>query len=289
MESPKVFVVILNKDGSECLPECLRAVFSLSYGNFEVVVVDNASRDGSLEAARRDFGRAHFILHEENIGFAAGMNAGIRFARSRGARYVWLMNNDAVPGRDSLTELVRVAERESDVLLSPLVLEPSGRQWYAYGQIDWRHMRAVHAEPPKEVRDNEPYKTEYLSGCALFLSIDAINQIGLFDEGYFLYYEDADYSLRARDAGYRLFVVPKSVVVHGEQSRKDPEKTYWLVRSGIRFFRLRSPWWQKPYLACYLALRKLKNAIDRKRGFREAELVASAYRDEKGDRKARND
>jgi GT2 family glycosyltransferase len=281
MESPKVFVVILNKDGKDCLPECLRGVFGLTYPNFEVVVIDNASRDGSMEAARRDFGRVHFILNEENVGFAAGMNVGIRYARSRGAQYVWILNNDAAPGRDALTELVRVAERESDAILSPLVLSPSGKTWFAGGRIDWIRMRAIHVDPPVDTHTNEPYETGYLSGCALFLPKKAIETIGLFDEDYFLYYEDADYSVRAHEAGFQTLVVPKSVVVHGEQSETHPEKVYWLVRSGLRFFRTHATWWQRPYLTCYIALRKLKNRNNLKQSSEEARLVAQAYADEK--------
>ncbi len=281
MESPKVFVVILNKDGKECLPECLRGVFGLAYPNFEVVVVDNASRDGSIEDARRDFGRVHFILNRENLGFAAGMNIGIRFARSKGARFIWLMNNDAVPGRDALSELVRIAMREPKALLSPLVLDRSGKTWFSGGRIDWLRMRAVHVDSPTDTKRNDPYGTGFLSGCALFLPVDAIGAVGLFDEGYFLYYEDADYSLRAKKSGFRLLIAPKAVVVHGERSSGNPEKVYWLVRSGLRFFRLHAPWWHMPYLASCLAMRKIKNRYDVKRGLEEARLVARAYADEK--------
>jgi len=284
MESPKVFVVILNKDGKGCLPECLRGVFGLAYPNFEVVVVDNASRDGSIEDARRDFGRAHFILNRENVGFAAGMNIGIRFARSKGARFIWLMNNDAIPGRDALSELVRIAMREPKALLSPLVLDRSGKTWFAAGRIDWMRMRAVHADSPIDTKRNEPYETGYLSGCALFLPKKAVERVGLLDEDYFLYYEDADYSVRAHKAGFRTIVVPKSVVVHGERSETNPEKAYWLVRSGLQFFRTHATWWQKPYLACYLTLRKRKNRSDLRQGVEKARLVARAYADERNER-----
>jgi len=127
-DSPKVFVVILNWNGKDGLIDCLRSVFALSYGNFEVIVVDNASRDGSIETTKASFSRAHFILNPENLGFSSGMNVGIRFALSQGAEYVWLLNNDTECERKSLSELVSVSESEKkSTLYSPKILSPCTR------------------------------------------------------------------------------------------------------------------------------------------------------------------
>lgn len=278
--SPKVFVVILNKDGRGCLPDCLRGVFNLTYPNFEVVVVDNASRDGSIEAVKSLFGRVHYILNEKNLGFAAGMNVGIRYALSRGARYVWILNDDAIVSRDALSALVAVATSSAaPVFLSPLIRTPSGKVWFAGGRIDWLRMRAVHTGHPSGIREKAPYVTGYLSGCALFLSRDGIGRTGLFDEGYFLYYEDADLSVRAKKAGVDLLVVPEAVVAHAERSTGNSEKPYWLVRSGLRFFRFHLPFMLRPWGAVFLCLRKMKNRIDVRAGLKEAERVARAYAD----------
>ena len=283
---PKVFVIVLNWNGGDRVLSCLRSVFSLKYGNFEVVVVDNASRDGSLERARASFGRAHFIVNEKNVGFATGMNVGVKFALSKGAQYVWLLNNDAVVGRDALSELVGTAEKSGKALLSPLILTPSGKTWFSAGKIDFLRMRAVHAEPPVDARESDPYESGFLTGCALFLPKQLFGTVGFLDERYFLYYEDADLSLRARKHGFRLLVVPKSVIVHGEQSSENPEKVYWLVLSGLRFFRDHTPWYFRPWMRLYILLRKVKNGRDKKKGKKEAFLVASAYEDFQNRRKS---
>ncbi|NTW46047.1 MAG: glycosyltransferase family 2 protein [Candidatus Moranbacteria bacterium] len=277
--SPKVFVIILNFDGRTRLVAALRSVFSLSYDNFEVVVVDNASKDGSIEEAKRLFPKAHFILNPDNVGFAAGMNVGIRFALSRGAAYLFLLNNDAVCHRSTLSRLVSVAvSGGSRSLLSPIIRKKDGKTWFSGGKIDFLRMRTVHVEQRKK-HGKEPYRTGYLSGCALLLPKSAIERVGLLDEGYFLYYEDADYSVRAKRKGYRLLVVPEAEVVHEEQSVSNPEKTYWLVRSGVRFFVRHTPWYFRPWVWAYLRLRKVKNAIDVSRGKKEALPVSSAYAD----------
>lgn len=279
-KSPKIFVVILNWNGKEVLSDCLRSVFSLDYMNFEVVVVDNASRDGSLEMARSSFGRAHFIVNEANNGFAAGMNIGIKYSLSKGARYVWVLNNDTVCGRESLRELLSAAEKEEKcAILSPLILTPSGKAWFSSGKIDYLRMKAYHADPEVSTRESESYESQYLSGCAMFFSAETIKKIGFFDEKYFLYYEDADLSVRAKKAGCRLLVVPRSVIVHAEQSGRNPEKTYWLVRSGLRFFALHTPAMLRPWMILYILLRKVKNGMDKSKGREEALLVSRAYED----------
>jgi len=277
---PKVFVVILNWDGKDCLASCLRSVFALDYRNFEVVVVDNASRDGSVEEVKKSFSRAHFILNAENLGFAAGMNVGIRFALSKGAEYVWILNNDTECERKALSEIVFAADTyEKPAFFSPRILTPRGEPWFLGGKIDYFRMRAEHISNPEVLSMEAVYPTGYLSGCALFFSRKAIGTVGLFDEGYFLYYEDTDLSVRAEKKGFDLLVVPKSTVIHREKSEENLEKTYWLVRSGLRFFKTHTPMSIRPWMWIYISLRRIKNGFDKLQGKKGALPVSVAYAD----------
>ncbi|NTW30016.1 MAG: glycosyltransferase [Candidatus Moranbacteria bacterium] len=278
--SPKVFIVILNWNGKDRLAACLRSVFALSYQNFEVVVVDNASRDGSLEEAKSSFSRAHFILNSENIGFAAGMNVGIRFSLSRGAEFVWILNNDVECDRDTLSILVAAACSHGKLALySPKILTSAGSEWFAGGIIDYVRMKTVHVDYSGLERRDIPYPTGYLCGCAMLISKKVIETVGLFDEKYFLYYEDADYSVRAARKGADLLVVPQASLVHAESSAENPEKSYWLVRSGLKFFNSHTPSILRPWMAFYMVLRRTKNGFDMLRGKKEAFPVSSAYAD----------
>ncbi len=278
--SPKVFIVILNWNGKDRLAACLRSVFALAYQNFEVVVVDNASRDGSLEEAKSSFSRAHFILNSENVGFSAGMNVGIRFSLSQGAEFVWILNNDVECDRDALSVLVAaVYSHGKPALYSPKILTPAGTEWFVGGTIDYVRMRTEHADYSGSERRDTPYQTEYLCGCALLIPRNVIESVGLLDEQYFLYYEDADYSVRATRKGVDLLVVPKASIVHSESSSENPEKTYWLVRSGLRFFYAHTPNVLRPWMALYMVLRRTKNGFDTLRGKKEAFPVSSAYAD----------
>ena len=277
---PKVFIVILNWNGKDTLLDCLRSVFGLSYSNYEVVVVDNASRDGSIEAVKSLFSRSHFILNHDYVGFASGMNVGIRYAFSKGTEYVWILNNDVECDKDALFSLVSAAkEYDTPALYSPHIVTPAGDDWFSGGKIDYIRMRAEHVSEEEKIVIGAPYKTGYLSGCALFASRKAIEITGLFDEAYFLYYEDADLSVRALKKGVDLVVVPEAVITHSEQSEQNPDKIYWLVRSGLRFFKTHTPFPARIWMWIFVPMRKMKNSLDKFRGKKEALPVSSAYAD----------
>src|SRR4030042_6977819 len=112
-EPPKVFIIVLNYDGKDTIKACLDSVYKSDYPDFEIVVVDNASGDGSFEFAKNYFSGAHFIKNEKNIGFAAGNNIAIRFALEKFADYVFLLNNDAPIGKDTLSKIFNAAATNS--------------------------------------------------------------------------------------------------------------------------------------------------------------------------------
>jgi GT2 family glycosyltransferase len=118
---PKIFIIILNYNGKETIKKCLDSVFYSDYSNFEVVVVDNDSKDGSFELAKSLYSKFHFIKNTKNSGFSAGNNVGIRFALEKMADYVFLLNNDAVLEKNTLSKLVEASEKETAGIFSPLI------------------------------------------------------------------------------------------------------------------------------------------------------------------------
>ncbi len=277
---PTIFIIILNYNGKDTLLSCLASIYQSTYPSFEVVVVDNGSRDGSLELAKTQFSRAHFIKNSTNTGFASGNNLGIRFALEKFTDYILVLNNDAYLKKDTLSKLVTLAQSHPvPAIINPLILDRDEKTiWFAGGVIEWLKMKNVHLT---ELTSNNPYQTEYCTGCAMFVSKEIFKKIGLFDERYFLYYEDSDFSVRAKKAGFDLLICPTATVTHLEQSNTATElKTYWLVLSGLLFFSLHADFFQKLYLLPYLQLRKLKNTLDL--NFKPSPLasqVQQAYRD----------
>jgi GT2 family glycosyltransferase len=127
---PKVAIIVLNYNGRDCLPGCLSSLGSLSYLDKEVIVVDNGSSDDSLMAAKENFPECSFIENGENLGFAAGMNRGIRSALEHGTDFVWLFNYDASSAPDTLDKIIRVAEAHPEAgLLSPVISDHDGKIW----------------------------------------------------------------------------------------------------------------------------------------------------------------
>lgn len=277
---PLVGIVVLNYNGKDCLPQCLLSLQNIDYQRFFIVVVDNDSKDGSFEAAEAKFPHCSFLRLAKNMGFAAGMNAGITYALGKGADWVWVFNNDARAEKQSLKELIRVAETVPRAgLLSPWIMNEDGSRWFAKARIEWLRMRVHHQEPSLKELAQAFYSSECLTGCALLLSKKLINQVGMFDERFFLYYEDADLTVRAKEQGFLALVVPAARVHHSEQSEKNPQKLYFLVLSGLIFFRKHTFGWHRPYLAIYGTMRKIKNYFDIMRGRDNAPIVRRAYSD----------
>lgn len=277
---PKVFIVILNYNRKECLKKCLASVYKIGYPNFEVVLVDNNSTDGSLEMAMTGYSRFIFVKNEENLGYAAGNNKGIRYALERMADYVLLLNNDVEVRENFLDCLIEEAENNPRVgILSPLVFDGySGKVWFSGGKIDWLRMKTVHET---EIKSDNNFESDFISGCAMLVKKEVFKRAGLLDEDFFLYWEDADFSFRAKQAGFKLKVAISSWVDHYERKKsRSNTKTYWLVLSGLVFFKKNSGTYMKYWIAVYTYLRRFKNLIDVEfRRNEQAKIVQKAYDD----------
>lgn len=277
---PKVFIVILNYNGQAVLKKCLRSVFKNNYLNFEVVLVDNNSTDGSFEQAKVDFSKAHFIKNQENLGFSAGNNLGIRFALERMADYVLLLNNDTEVEKDFLTQLITVGEKNPKIgILSPLIFSGKTKEvWFSGGAISWMKMKSTNKKTANTMAVSD---SQFITGCAMLVKKEVFRKTGLFDEDYFLYWEDADFSLRASKAGFKEVVVSASQIYHFEKSEENKEnKIYWLVISGLIFFQKNTPIYLKPWIILYLLARKSKNYTDVLLGRNKLAIsVKRAYKD----------
>jgi hypothetical protein len=277
---PKVFIVILNYNGLDVLKRCLTSVFKNDYPNFEIILVDNNSSDGSLEMAKTSFSKAIFIKNEENLGFSAGNNVGIKFALERAADFILLLNNDVEVEKNFLTQLISsVAKNKKIGIASPVIFNGQTREvWFSGGRIDWWRVKTIHE---KNIQTENYFNSDFITGCAMLIRTRVFQKIGLLDERFFLYWEDADFSLRSKKSGFRNVVVSSSWVYHWEKSQENPEnKTYWLVISGLIFFQKNANFLFKIWGWFYLILRKIKNYRDiRFKKDRLSLVVQKAYQD----------
>jgi hypothetical protein len=261
-KSVKVFIIMLNYNGRDFIQKALLNLFRIDYPNVEIIFVDNNSQDGSFEAAKRSFSKLTFIKNSQNLGFSAGNNVGIKYALERGADYVLLLNPDIEVAQNFLSELVSAMEKQKTVGIgSPVIFGENGRDvWFSGGKINWFRMRNKHK---KKERRSDYFGSDFISGCAMMIRAEVFKKIGLLDEDYFLYWEDTDFSFRARRAGYKLGVFHKSQITHLEKSEENKKnKIYWLVISGLIFFQKNTFFALKPWIFFYTFLRKIKNKAD---------------------------
>jgi GT2 family glycosyltransferase len=206
-DAPLVYVIVLNHNGSEHLPYCLPSICATEYSHLQVLVVDNASTDGSLALASNFPVRT--LTSDRNLGWSGGNNLGIREALAAGARYVVLANSDIRVHPRWIDEAVAVAESSPDVgVIGFDVHEPGpGDHDRDAGYSD------AYAQWAPPTATSSP---EYVGGMAMFVRCAAFEHLGLIDENFFAYGEENDFQIRARGAGYRILSINVPVWHYGQ-------------------------------------------------------------------------
>jgi GT2 family glycosyltransferase len=240
------YVVIVNWNGKEILQKCLNSFFvNTASPDCKVVVVDNASTDGSVEMLQAKFPQIKLIRNSLNTGFSKANNKGIRFALENDAKYILLLNNDVeIIGGRWLKELSDVLESDTKIgIVGCKLLYPDGTIQHAGGIIKLR-VPYHKGECEKDTGQYDKVEfVDYVTGAVLLIKSDVIRRIGLLDEGFTpLYFEDTDWCVRARLYGYKVAYTPNPTLIHhcGSSSSKlsREKKRFYSRRSFIRFFLL---------------------------------------------------
>ncbi len=242
--TPHVCIVVLNWNDSDETLCCLQSLRGLEYPSFEVVVVDNGSTDDSVATIRDRHPGVTVLEAGSNLGFTGGNNLGLRWALDRGADYGLLLNNDTDLSAAFLTLIVDAAEGDPRIgIASPSILyyDQPGTIWSAGGRIDWRRGSAAMIglnEPDMGQFGCAPYDVDFVTGCALLIKADVMRRLGLLDERFFIYYEDTEWCVRARRAGYRTVVIPQARIWHkisSETREASPRVHYLMTRNRLLF------------------------------------------------------
>ena len=236
-----VSVVLVNYRQAALTEAAVSSLRKNSSGTaIQIIVVDNASGDGSVERLRASCADCVVLDAGMNRGFSAGSNIGIRRALSDGAEAVLLLNNDTEVEPCFLSPLVD-AVRDGRTIATPKIVfaDAPDRVWYGGGHIDRKRGGFYHETETKDA--DEPRDVTFASGCCLLLPASFFDRCGLLDESFFLYYEDAELCLRAQKAGFRIRYEPRSIVRHkigastgGERS---PLAVYYGTRNRLEVLR----------------------------------------------------
>lgn len=236
-----VTAVVLSWNGKDDTLACLESLEQATYPELSVVVVDNASTDGSPEAVAAEFPEVRLLRLDENRGFAGGVDAGLAAALDGDPEHVLLLNNDATVEPGFLEPLVEAASADGVGAACAQILDAATAMiWYAGARYDPRrgHQgRHTGYGRPRLPAEAAPYETDRACGGAMLIPRTALEQVGPLDEALFAYAEDVDWSLRARAAGLRIVVVPASVVHHrvsmSSGGASSPDSIYYALRNGL--------------------------------------------------------
>jgi GT2 family glycosyltransferase len=251
--APRVAAIVLNYNGREVTLEALASLSRLSYPGCDLLVVDNASTDGSSAAVAEAFPGVAQVRVEVNRGPAAGAVVGMRWAMERGYDYLLLLNNDIEVAPDFVGELVRVAEGDPSIgIVGPKGYYYRDRQriWSAGGKL--RFGEAVTRERGEGELDRGQYdrdqEVEYVNGCAMLIRRAAVEAAGFWDPIFQLCFEDADFCVRVRRVGFRCLYAHRARLWHKVSSSTggyQPGKTFHSARSTALFIRRYANPWQR--------------------------------------------
>lgn len=246
---PLVWILIVTWNGKADTLACLASLRNIHYRPYKVLVIDNASSDGSVEAIRKQFPETRLVVNAKNERFARANNQGLEIALAAGAEFVLLLNNDTEVAPDFLDHLVLAALFRKHVgMVAPKIYYHQQPQliWFAGGKINWWSGRVYHLglRELDHASLATPQPMDYLTGCALLVRRACLQKIGPLDESYHMYAEDADWCQRARQAGYLCLFQPEAKIWHKiSASSSASYKAYHKILGNFRFYKRYARWY----------------------------------------------
>jgi GT2 family glycosyltransferase len=240
MNQPFLVLVVLNFNRREDTLKCLSSVKQNTYNNYKVILLDNNSTDGSIQAVRSTYPEVQIIELNENRGYAGNNNVGIKAALEEGADWVFVLNEDTILDPECLSNMVITAESDPQIgILGPMVYhhdEPDVIQ-SAGGMLgpNWESIHLAKNELDVGQFDRS-HPVEWISGCAIMVRRAAIEQDGMIDERFFYYWEETEWCLRIGKAGWRIVHVPQAKIWHKGVQRDyhpKPSVTYYSTRNRL--------------------------------------------------------
>lgn len=279
MNSKSVFIIILAWNHKDDTREALRSFLQDTYSNKKIVVVDNASSDGTSDMIRSEFETIEILRSEENLGVSGGYNLGIDFAVSQNADYILIANNDIVTDKNMISGLVETLEKYPNAgIAMPKIYhyyEDRSRLWCTGAH--WRKFPPTVKMTNFNRKDwemgSEPIPIEFAPSCVLLLRKQMIETVGKFDTSYFFYFDDWDFSKRARQAGYKILFVPGAWMWHkvSISTQKSDKPALWWNRMGksaaLYYSRYHSPLEAFTFFLWYIIREVLKGKLNRAIGF----------------------
>lgn len=246
-----IAIILVNWNGLDFTRACLDSLRNVDFPDFKVILIDNASQNQEGLRLKKSYPEIELIENSENLGFSGGNNVGLRLALKQGFSHLMLLNNDTIVEPDFLGEMMRKFLQDPRLgVVQPLILflNDSRKIWSAGGRWIPNLGRAITLGDRDPLADFRCKKEDldWATGCCMLISREAILATGLLNEQYFAYFEDVEWSLRFRKAGFGIALAEKAVIYHeaGASSKKhhsegtlSPMVFYFHVRNQLFLIR----------------------------------------------------
>lgn len=256
---PLISIITINYNQPELTRLFLNSVSRLKYPNFEVIVVDNGSREDPTQAVRNShYPQARLFLTGKNLGFSGGNNLGMREAKGD---FFFIVNNDTEVTPELLDALMEPMINDATVgVVCPKIRyfdKPDVIQYAGYKPMNLYTGQAgmVGSHEVDRGQFDQPGPTAFAHGCAMLVRRQVADRVGMFAEQFFLYYEELDWSARIRRAGYQIYFQPAGLIFHKESSsvgKASPLKVYYMTRNRILYMRRNTAMPQRAFFYLFL-------------------------------------
>lgn len=217
---PSVAIIIVNWNKKDYLLNLLNSLKKFQYDKYDIIVVDNASTDGSVDAIKHLYPGTHLILNSENLGGTGGFNSGMKYALEKGEyKYIWLLDNDAEVAESTLEELVKVMERDTSIgIAGSRIVDIQDKsitiEAGSFFRWDTIEVKPLYRNVRNLSFQNSMQDVDYVAICSALVRIDALKQVGVMDERYFIFWDDMDWGMQFKKKGYKVVAVLNSIAYH---------------------------------------------------------------------------
>ncbi len=252
MTNPAVCVIITAWNEVEKTLACLETAVDQTYPNYTILLVDNGSQQPLIQAVVDQFPQVETLRNERNLGFAGGYNQGLLHALLDDFDLFFLLNNDTLLAPDCLEALVAeyLAAPDVGLVTAKIYYAAEPKRIWTVGNALSPWVLDIKGGGDKQIDTGQwenPRDIDFVPFCSVLLSRTVLEDVGLLDEDFFLYYEDMDYCRRARLAGFRLRYAPRAKLWHlvsaSSGGRDSPLERYWMAQSSGRYFRKHGRGW----------------------------------------------
>lgn len=246
MVKPLVYILVLNYNGAKDTIECINSLQKISYNNYKIVIIDNKSTDNSLCELEQFNSSCIFIKSEENLGYAGGNNLGIKYAMESKADYILILNNDTIVEKDFLSNIINSCEKDNVSVASPKVYFYDNKRINAFGASKdfLERVKNIGENKVDGVDYENDIYVKYIMGCCMLIKTDVIEDVGMFDDKFFMYLEETDLCERINKK-YKIKVCASSKIYHkcGASTKSSSKINYfteYYFRRNLLYFLMKN-------------------------------------------------